>query len=154
MSDSKQTAGRIFLKKILATAFLVGLLGIASLGTGICQTPGYGEKPDQWAPYENGQYFGQLQKIVSTYRFPDRKISYLHFELTNVGVGPVELFRIPVGRSRHSEPVPSRAEQRRAGDHKHSRRTDGTHVFTRPGCRQSRPRAVRRKISADASAGP
>jgi len=100
MSDSKQTAGRIFLKKILATPFLVGLLGIASLGTGICQTPGYGEKPDQWAPYQSGQYFEQLQKIVKTYRFDDSKITYLHFELADVGVRPVELFRIPVSRTR------------------------------------------------------
>jgi hypothetical protein len=93
-------ASRSLLKKLLATVFCACLLGTVFSGAGVCQAPGYGEEPDQWAPYESGQYFGQLQKIVSTYRFPDRKISYLHFELTNVGVGPVELFRIPVGRSR------------------------------------------------------
>jgi hypothetical protein len=71
------------------------LLAIASLGAGVCQTPGCGDKPDQWAPYERGEYSDQLQKIVSTYQFADRKITYLHFELRDVGVGPVELFRIP-----------------------------------------------------------
>src|SRR6266705_1515190 len=85
------------LKNILAAALCAGLLAFS--GAGICQTPGYGEKPDQWAPYESGQYFGRLQKISKIYRFDGSKITYLHFEETDVGVGPVELFRIPVGRS-------------------------------------------------------
>jgi hypothetical protein len=91
---------RSLLKNILATAFCACLLGIVFSGAGVCQTPGYGDKPDQWAPYESGQYFEQLQKIISIYQFADSKITYLRFEITNVGVGPVELFRIPVGRSR------------------------------------------------------
>ena len=88
-------ASRGLLKNILATAFCACLLGIVSLGAGVCQTPGYGEKPDQWAPYESGQYFEQLQKIVETYRLSGSKITYLHFEETDVGIGPVELFRVP-----------------------------------------------------------
>jgi hypothetical protein len=91
---------RRHLKNFLATALCGCLLGIAFLDAGICQTPGYGDKPDQWAPYESGPYFEQLQKIVQTYRFDGSKIAYLHFELTRVGVGPVELFRIPYKRSR------------------------------------------------------
>jgi hypothetical protein len=101
MSEPKHvTATRSLLKNILATAFCACLLGIVFSGAGVCQTPGYGEKPDQWAPYESGQYFDQLQKIVKTYRFDGSKITYLHFEETFAGVGPVELFRIPVSRSR------------------------------------------------------
>ena len=99
MSDPKHKASCGFLKKILATAFLVGLLGVASLGAGICQTPGYKDKPDEWAPYESGQYFEQLQTIVKTYDFDGSKITYLHFEQTGVGIRPVELFRIPVART-------------------------------------------------------
>lgn len=38
-------------------------------------------------------------KILGVYEFSDRKISYLHFEIKDVGVGPVELFRIPAGKS-------------------------------------------------------
>jgi hypothetical protein len=69
------------------------------VGAGRCQAPGYGAKPDEWAPYESGQYFDRLQKILGVYEFSDRKISYLHFEIKDVGVGPVELFRIPAGKS-------------------------------------------------------
>ena len=90
---------RRHLKNFMATVFCACLLGIAFLDAGICQTPGYGDKPDQWAPYESGPYFEQLQKIVETYRFDDGKITYLHFEETNVGVGPVEIFRIPYKQS-------------------------------------------------------
>jgi hypothetical protein len=92
-------ASRGLLKNIMAMAFCVCLLGILSLGAGVCQTPGYGQKPDQWAPYERGQYFDQLQKIASTYQFDGSKVTYLHFEDAFSGVGPVELFRIPVGRT-------------------------------------------------------
>jgi len=99
MSDPKQEASCGFLKKILARAFLVGLLGVAFLGVGICQTPGYKDKPDEWAPYDRGQYFEQLQTIVKTYRFDGSKITYHHFEETDVGIRPVELFRIPVART-------------------------------------------------------
>jgi hypothetical protein len=94
-------ANRRLLKKILATAFCACLLGVVFLGAGICQTPGYGDKPDQWAPYESGPYSEQLQKIVKTYLFDgDSKITYLHFEETAAGVGSVELFRIPDKQSR------------------------------------------------------
>ncbi len=86
---------RRLLKNFLATAFCACLFGIVFIHAGICRTPGYGNKPDQWAPYESGPYFEQLQKIVETYRFDDSKISYLHFEEREIGVGPVELFRIP-----------------------------------------------------------
>jgi hypothetical protein len=85
------------LKNLLAMAFGACLLGIASLGAGVCQTPGYGDKPDQWAPYESGQYADYLQKIIRTYRFSDGKIAHLHFEEDAAGVGPVELFRISSG---------------------------------------------------------
>ena len=94
-------ASRRFLKSFLATTFCACLLGIVFLDAGICQTPGYGDKPDQWAPYERGKYFEQLQKIVDTYRFDGSKITYLHFEETDIGVGPVELFRIPYKQSRN-----------------------------------------------------
>lgn len=87
------------LKKLMATALVVCLFGVLSLGTGICQAPSYAEEPGPWVPYTSGRYFGQLQKIVDTYRFSDRKIDYLHFELSDTGVGPVDLFRIPVRRS-------------------------------------------------------
>jgi hypothetical protein len=97
MSDSKRRkACRGLLKNILATAFCACLFGIVSLGSGVCQTPGYGEKPDHWAPYEGGRYFEHLQKIATTYQYPDSKFAYLHFEQTDLGIGPVELFRIPV----------------------------------------------------------
>jgi hypothetical protein len=96
MSNSKHVkTGRSVLKKILAATFLVGLLGIVFCDAGICQTSGYGEKPDEWAPYKSGQYFEQLQEIVKTYSFDPTKITYLHFEQTGVGIGPVELFRFP-----------------------------------------------------------
>jgi hypothetical protein len=100
MPAPKVRTSRNFLKGILATAFCAGLFGILFLGAGVCQTPGYGKKPDQWAPYESGQYFDRLRKIISTLHFSDRNIAFLHFEDTRAGVGPVELFRIPVGRSR------------------------------------------------------
>lgn len=87
------------LKNLLAMAFGACLLGIASLGAGVCQTPGYGDKPDQWAPYQSGQYFEQLQKILSIHAVADSRIFYLHFEVTDVGVGPVELFRVSEPRS-------------------------------------------------------
>jgi hypothetical protein len=95
--DAK-TSRRHF-RNFLATALCVCLLGIAFLGAGVCQTPGYGDKPDQWALYERGPYFEQLQKILRTYRFDGSNITYLHFE-ESLGVGPVELFRIPVDRDR------------------------------------------------------
>jgi hypothetical protein len=66
------------LKNLLAMAFGACLLGIASLGAGVCQTPGYGDKPDQWAPYQSGQYFEQLQKILSIHAVADSRIFYLH----------------------------------------------------------------------------
>jgi hypothetical protein len=97
MSDAEYARTHLgLLKKILRTTVLVGLFGIVFLGAGVCQTPGYGERPDRWAPYEQGKYFEQLQKIVSIYHFDGSKITYIHFELADVGVGPVELFRIPV----------------------------------------------------------
>jgi hypothetical protein len=83
------------LKKFMALAFLVYLFGVLSLGSAVCQTPGYGAKPDQWAPYATGRYFDHLRKIASAYRISDSKIAYLHFELSETGVGPVDLFRIP-----------------------------------------------------------
>jgi hypothetical protein len=89
-------ASRGLLKNILAAAFCACLFGIVSLSPGACQTLGYGDKPDQWAPYDSGQYFEHLQKIATTYRYPDSKITYLHFEDTYSGIGPIELFRIPV----------------------------------------------------------
>jgi hypothetical protein len=93
MSNSKHVkTGRSVLKKILAATFLVGLLGIVFCDAGICQTPGYGEKPDEWAPYKSGQYFEQLQEIVKTYSFDPTKITYLHFEQTGVGIGPWSYF--------------------------------------------------------------
>ncbi len=94
--DAKTTPS--FLNRIIAAAFLAGLFAIVFSAEGICQTPGYGGGPDQWAPYESGRYFEELQKIKHTYQLSDSKIAYLHFELKDVGVGPVELFRIPVGR--------------------------------------------------------
>jgi hypothetical protein len=98
MSDPKDAkANRSLLKNMLAAVLCAGLFGFVSLGPGVCQTPGYGEKPDQWAPYESGQYFDHLRKIISTYRFSDSKISYLHFEESYANVGPVELFRISRG---------------------------------------------------------
>src|SRR5450631_3739844 len=78
-------------KKILATAFLVGMLGFASPGAGYCQAPGYGEKPDQWAPYESGGYFNALQGMIGTYELAGSRIEYLHFEIRDIGIGPVEL---------------------------------------------------------------
>jgi hypothetical protein len=45
--------------------------------------------------YTGGRYFDQLQKIISAYRISENKISHAHFELSDTGVGPVELFRIP-----------------------------------------------------------
>jgi hypothetical protein len=99
MSNSSKAKTRLsFLGKILVTAFSAGLLAIVFSAVGICQTPGYGDKPDQWAPYESGQYFEQLQRIMSTYQASDTKIAYLHFEFPDVGIGPVELFRIPLPR--------------------------------------------------------
>jgi hypothetical protein len=101
MSDAECARTSLgFLKKMLTTIALFGLFGIASLGSGVCQTPGYGERPDEWAPYERGRYFDQLQEIVKIYEFADGKISYLHFETTAAGIGPVELFRIPGAQSR------------------------------------------------------
>jgi hypothetical protein len=101
MSDAECARTSLsFLKKMLMTIALVGLLGIVSLGSGVCQIPGYGERADEWAPYERGRYFEQLQEIVSTYQFADGKITYLHFETRDAGIGPVELFRIPGARSR------------------------------------------------------
>ena len=91
---------RRFLKNFLATAFCACLLGIVFLSAGICQTPGYGDRPDQWAPYASGPYFERLQRIVETYRLDASEFAHLHFEITGVGVGPVELFRIPESRSR------------------------------------------------------
>ncbi len=88
MSESiraKLTRG--LLKKFIASAFLVCLFGVLSFGSAVCQAPGYGEKPDQWAPYTSGRYFDQLQKIASAYRISDSKIAYLHFELSETGSG-------------------------------------------------------------------
>jgi hypothetical protein len=100
MSNSKDSKSlRSLLKDILATTFFVCLLEMAFLGAGICQTPGYGEKPDQWAPYESGKYFDRLQEILGIYNISGSKIAYLHYELNDVRVGPVELFRIPMSRS-------------------------------------------------------
>lgn len=99
MSDPKYVKTiRGLLKKILTIVVFACLIGIVFPGQGICQNPADGDKPDQWAPYESGQYFEQLQKIASIYQFHDSRIAYLHFESSDTGVGPVELFRIPAGR--------------------------------------------------------
>jgi hypothetical protein len=87
------------LRNFIAMAFFAVLLGIVFSGAGVCQTPGYGEEPDKWAPYESGKYFDRLQQIVSTYRLPEGKITYLHFESSGASIGPVELFRIPAPQS-------------------------------------------------------
>jgi len=87
------------LKRFIAAALFAVLLGAVFPCAGVCQTPGYGETPDQWAPYESGQYLDQLLQIVRTYQFPESKITYLRFEIGDVGIGPVELFRIPAPQS-------------------------------------------------------
>ena len=92
VGDETRTTTLGSLKKF-RTAFFAVLLGIVFSSAGVCQTPGYGEEPDQWAPYESGQYFDRLQQIVSTYQLPESKFTYLRFELNDVGIGPVELFR-------------------------------------------------------------
>jgi hypothetical protein len=89
-----------FLKGVIATALCVCLLGVVFSGSGICQTPGYGRTVDDWAPYESGQYLDRLQKIAGTYQFSG-KITYHRFELSDVGIGPVDLFRIPARQSAH-----------------------------------------------------
>jgi hypothetical protein len=94
-------ASRRLLKNFLATLFLACLLATVFPNAGVGQTPGYGNKPDQWAPYESGPYSEQLQNIVKTYHFDDGKIAHLHFEEADIGVGPVELFRIPYKQSRN-----------------------------------------------------
>jgi hypothetical protein len=95
MSDAECARTSLgFLKKMLTTIALVGLLGIVSLGSGVCQTPGYGEKPDEWAPYERGRYFEQLQEIVKIYEFAAGKITYLHFETPAAGSGAAISFLI------------------------------------------------------------
>lgn len=81
-----------FLKGVIATWLC--LLGVAFSGSGVCQTPGYGRTVDDWAPYESGQHLYRLQKIAGTYQFSG-KITYHRFELSDVGIGPVDLFRIP-----------------------------------------------------------
>ena len=102
MSNSRQLKSkRGVLKSIMATAFCIVLLGIVFSGAAICQTSPYAWKPGPWEPYKSGKYFGQLQKIAGTYRFSDSSITFVHFELSDVGVGPVDLFRIPVDRNRH-----------------------------------------------------
>lgn len=93
--DARSSRG--FLKKRLATILCAGLFGIVLSSIGIAQTPGYGEGPDKWAPYESGRYFDHLQKIVSTYRFSGWKIAYLHFDDNGLLVGDVDLFRISRG---------------------------------------------------------
>ena len=100
MSESTRAKPtRSLLKEFMATVFLVCLLGVLSLGSGVCQPFDYEGEPKRWAPYRSGRYFDQLQKIANAYRFSDSKISYAHFELSNTGVGPVDLFRIPVSQS-------------------------------------------------------
>jgi hypothetical protein len=89
---------RRFLKNFLATAFCACLLGIVFPSAGICQTSGYGDKPDQWAPYERGPYFEQLQEIVDTYRFDGSKITYLHFEEAYAGSAPWNYSVYPTSR--------------------------------------------------------
>src|SRR5438552_3973376 len=92
MSESTRAKPiRSLLKKFTATAFLVCLFGVLSLGAGVCQQ-GW---PAEWTPYTGGRYSDQLQKIISAYRISENKISHAHFELSDTGVGPVDLFRIP-----------------------------------------------------------
>jgi hypothetical protein len=86
---------RGLLKNFLATAFCACLLGIVFLSAGICQTPGYGDKPDQWAPYDSGPYFERLQRIVETYRLDASEFAHLHFEITGEGSGPLSCFAFP-----------------------------------------------------------
>jgi hypothetical protein len=97
MSNTETKSGRGPLKKWLVTALWAGLLGIVFASVGVAQTPGYGQRPDNWASYEGGRYFDHLQKIVSTYRFSGWKIDYLHFDVNDPMVGTVELFRISRG---------------------------------------------------------
>jgi len=70
----------VSLKKILARAFLVGLPWSCVFRRRHLSDPGYKDKPDEWAAYDRGQYFEQLQTIVKTYRFDGSKITYHHFE--------------------------------------------------------------------------
>jgi hypothetical protein len=99
MPELKFTSPKLrFLKRIMATALCVCLIGAVLSGTGICQTSGYGQTVDDWAPYESGPHLDRLQKIAGTYRFSG-KITYHRFELSDVGIGPVDLFRIPARQS-------------------------------------------------------
>ena len=104
MSNSGQIKSRRggFLKNILATAFCIVLLGISFSGAGTCQTISpYAEEPGPWKPYKSGKYFDQLRNIASTYMFSDSNFTFVRFELSDAGIGPVDLFRIPVDRNRH-----------------------------------------------------
>ncbi len=85
------------LKKRFVTPLYAGLFASALSSVGVAQTPGYGQQPDKWVPYESGQYLDRLQKIVSTYELTGWKIAYLHFDAKNPSVGDVELFRISRG---------------------------------------------------------
>jgi hypothetical protein len=101
MPEFKYTSSKLrFLKKIMTTALYVCLLGVVFCGSGVCQTSGYGHTVDDWAPYESGPHLDRLQKIAGTYRFSG-KITYHRFELSDVGIGPVDLFRIPARQSAH-----------------------------------------------------
>jgi hypothetical protein len=82
------------LNKRLVTALYAGLFASALSSVGVAQTPGYGQQPDKWVPYESGQYLDRLQKIASTYELTGWKIAYLHFDANGLPVGDVDLFRI------------------------------------------------------------
>lgn len=97
-STKGRMANRSILRRLRATTLAVSLFGALLTTSGIAQTPGYGVEPDRWAPYESGRYFDHLQKVLRTYQLSGWKIDYLHFQVTEFPVGPVDLFRISHGR--------------------------------------------------------
>jgi hypothetical protein len=73
------------------------LLTITSVGAAVAQTPGFGERPDQWALYESGPLRAHIQAILDAEHMLGAKVEYLHFDARDVGLGPVELFRLSLG---------------------------------------------------------
>lgn len=77
-----------------AIILVIGLIGAGCPDQSYGQTPGYGQRPDNWAPYKGGPYLEQLQEILKKYHVSGGTIAYLHYEGMPESINSVDLFRI------------------------------------------------------------
>jgi hypothetical protein len=93
-----QRLGHVLLRSSYAVALFISLIGAGCPDQSHGQTPGYGQRPDDWAPYISGPYLEKLRDVLKTYRLAGDTIAYLHYEGIPQSINSVDLFRVSPGQ--------------------------------------------------------